>query len=142
MTEFDFTPVVKAKGNKLVGKMLLWCLPVVLLVGLWDRSWGFSLLQGLVIGAADTLILFRGINKALPYVEEPEKGLKVMKRYRWYRVIAASSVIIMLLKRGSGAVGAFSGLLLMHILLITQLILFAYRLNKEEREERSEKHGK
>lgn len=63
-----------------------------------------------------------------------------MKRHRWYRVLSASSIIILLLRQGANVAGVCMGLLLIHIFLLFNLTIIAYQLNKEgEREERREK---
>lgn len=131
MMNFDFTPIVQKKGPQIVKRMLIMSVPLVALAFWFSHIFGMALLQGLVLGIMDTLIMFRGINKALPYVDDPEKGLAVMRRYRWYRLIAISSIIVMLLKQKANVLGAFFGLLLTHIFLIIQLTFIAYRLNKK-----------
>ena len=133
MKEFDFTPVVKTQGPQIVGRMLLVGVGLAAVCFLLvSRPFGMSVLQGVVLGIMDTLIMFRGIRKALPYVQEPKKGLSVMKRYRWYRLIAVSSIIVLLLKQNANVLGAFFGLLFSHIFLIFQLTFIAYNLNKTD----------
>ncbi len=129
----DLTSLIKS-GNK---KFLI--LPVIgsavitlLLLVLGQKLWALGLLRGFVLGIVDAVIMITGIRKSLPYVNEPEKGLRVMKRYRWYRLIAVSSIILLLLKQGADVLGVFIGLLLIHIFLIFNLIFIAYRLNKKE----------
>ncbi len=103
---------------------------VVLLLG--HKVWALGLMRGFVLGIVDAVIMITGIRKSLPYVNEPEKGLRVMKRYRWYRLMAVSTIIILLLKQGANVLGVFLGLLLIHIFYIFNLIFIAYRLNKKE----------
>lgn len=76
--------------------------------------------------------MFAGIKKALPYVKEPEKGLSIMKRYRWYRIFSASTLVVLMLKLKYPAFGVCVGFLLIHIFLIINLTFIAYRLDKEE----------
>ena len=132
MMNFDFTPIVQKQGMTIVKRLLLMALPLVVISFFCSRSFGMSLLQGVVLGIMDTLIMFRGINKALPYVDKPEKGLAIMRRYRWYRLIAVSTIIVLLLKRNAEVLGAFFGLVLTHIFLLIQLTFIAYNLNKKD----------
>lgn len=92
----------------------------------------YSLLLGFVVGTMDTVIMIAGIRKALPYVKEPERGLKVMSRYRWYRIIAAGTIMVLLLRQGFGAAPSFIGFLLTHIFFIFNLLIIASRLQKQE----------
>lgn len=132
MIDFDFTPIVQKEGLHIVKRILIMGVPVVVIAFFVSRVFGMALFQGLILGIMDTLIMFRGINKALPYVDNPEKGLAIMRRYRWYRLIAVSSIIVMLLKQKADVLGAFFGLLLTHIFLIIQLTFIAYNLNKKD----------
>jgi len=132
MMNFDFTPIVQKQGLQIVKKMTIMALPLIILSFLCSLSFGMSFMQGVVLGVMDTLIMIRGINKALPYVKTPEKGLAIMRRYRWYRLIAVSSIIVLLLKQNAEVLGAFFGLLLSHIFLLIQLTFIAYNLNKKD----------
>ncbi|MCQ2374136.1 MAG: hypothetical protein MJ050_08665 [Phascolarctobacterium sp.] len=132
MMNFDFTPVVQKQGAKIVKGLFIMCVPVVILSFFISRPFGMTFLQGTVLGIMDTLIMFRGINKALPYADNPQKGLAVMRRYRWYRLIAVSSIIVMLLKQNAEMLGAFFGILLTHIFLLIQLTFIAYNLNRKD----------
>lgn len=132
MMNFDFTPIVQKEGPKIVKKMAFMALPLIILFFIYSRSFGMSFMQGVVLGIMDTLIMIRGINKALPYVKTPKKGLAIMRRYRWYRLIAVSSIIVLLLKQNAEVLGAFFGLLLSHIFLLIQLTFIAYNLNKKD----------
>ncbi len=131
--KFDLTPLLK-KGYGPFLKLPL-AAGLIVCAGVWGLGCGgvaFSLLRGCVLGLADGAIMLKGIKKALPFKDEPQKGLAIMRRYRWYRVAAASAVIILLLKQGSAVTGVFIGLLLMHIFFIINMIFIAYRLDKEE----------
>ena len=132
MMNFDFTPVVQRYGTRIVKRLLVPGLIASAIAFLCNRVFGMAFLQGVVLGIMDTLIMFKGINKALPYVEDPEKGLAIMRRYRWYRLIAVSSIIVLLLKQKANVLGTFFGLLLTHIFLLIQLIFIAYNLNKRD----------
>lgn len=133
MMKFDFTPIIQEQGMKIVKKLVLMGMPIAVLSFLVvSRAFGVSVLQGVILGVMDTLIMFKGIRKALPYVANPEKGLAIMRRYRWYRLIAISSVIVLLLKQNANVLGAFFGILLTHIFLLIQLTFIAYNLNKTD----------
>ncbi len=127
----DFTPVVE-KGYKdfLLGPIIVSIIITVIIFFLGSPQAAKGVFQGFVIGMLDIVIMTTGMRKALPFREEPKKGLSVMKRYRWYRIISASSLVVLLLKQGMNVTGVFIGLLLMHIFLIFNLILITYRLNK------------
>lgn len=133
MKKFDMTPLIARGSYKIIGRLAVWAVPVVLLVLILGyREFGISLFRGVVVGLLDTLIMFAGIKKALPYVKEPEKGLAIMKRYRWYRIFSASTLVILMLKLKYPAFGVCVGFLLIHILFIVNLTFIAYRLDKEE----------
>lgn len=133
MINFDLTPLIAKSSNKIIMRLAVWAAPVVLLaLGLGYHEFGISLFRGVVVGLLDTLIMFAGIKKALPYVKEPEKGLSIMKRYRWYRIFSASTLVVLMLKLKYPAFGLCVGFLLIHIFLIINLTFIAYRLDKEE----------
>ena len=141
MMNFDFTPVVRGSYKRFL--MLPACIGLVMVIALQvlgHPEAALSLFRGFVVGLLDTVILVRGMKKALPYVKDPQLGLAIMKRHRWYRVLSASSIIILLLRQGANVAGVCMGLLLIHIFLLFNLTIIAYQLNKEgEREERREK---
>ena len=83
-----------------------------------------------MLGALDAMLMLLGVRRALPYVETPKKGIKVMRRYGTYRLIAIASIVILLLKQGFNVAFVLVGLLLMHILFIVNLTFVAYRLAK------------
>lgn len=133
MKKFDMTPLIARGSYKIISRLAVWAVPVVLLaLVLGYREFGISLFRGVVVGLLDTLIMFAGIKKALPYVKEPEKGLAIMKRYRWYRIFSASTLVVLMLKLKYPAFGVCLGFLLIHIFLIINLTFIAYRLDKEE----------
>lgn len=133
MKKFDMTPLIARGSYKIISRLAVWAVPVVLLaLVLGYREFGISLFRGVVVGLLDTLIMFVGIKKALPYVKEPEKGLAIMKRYRWYRIFSASTLVVLMLKLKYPAFGVCVGFLLIHIFLIINLTFIAYRLDKEE----------
>ena len=141
MMNFDFTPVVRGSYKRFL--MLPACIGLVMVIALQvlgHPEAALSLFRGFVVGLLDTVILVRGMKKALPYVKDPQRGLAIMKRHRWYRVLSASSIIILLLRQGANVAGVCMGLLLIHIFLLFNLTIIAYQLNKEgEREERRDK---
>lgn len=141
MMTFDFAPVVRGGYKRFL--MLPALIGLVLVIALHVAGYpqaALSLFRGCVLGLLDTVIFVHGIKKALPYAREPQRGLAIMKRHRWYRVLSASSIIILLLRQGANVAGVCIGLLLIHIFLLFNLTIIAYQLNKEgEREERREK---
>lgn len=138
MMSFDLSPLIRGGYKKFIIGPALGAAPLILLAYfLGYNDFAVSLFRGVVIGLLDVVIMLTGIRKAMPYTDEPEKGLKIMKRYRMYRIISASSIVVLLLKQGSSVAGACLGLLLIHILLIFNLTIIAYRLNQSgKREER------
>ena len=107
-------------------------LPVCLLLLLTGQGdWSQGLFRGFVIGFLDNLIMLWGVKKAQPYVKEPGKGFRIQKRYRWYRIISAGTLMVLLSKQGYNVASAFIGLLLTHIFLIIYFIIIAYQLNKK-----------
>ncbi|MDY6028809.1 MAG: hypothetical protein SPI71_00875 [Acidaminococcaceae bacterium] len=91
-----------------------------------------ELFRGFVVGLLDIIIMVHGIRRAMAYKDEPEKGLALMRRYRWYRIASAGSIIVLLLKQRVDVTGVCIGLLLTHIFLIINLIIIACRLNRKE----------
>lgn len=131
MMTFDIAPLIRGGYKKFVVQPVIWSVPLLALaVLLGYQEFAVSLFRGVVIGTLDSIIMLTGIRKAMPYDKEPEKGLAIMRRYRWYRLIAAASIIILLLKQGSNVAGACLGLLLIHTFFIINLTIIAYRLNK------------
>lgn len=115
------------------------------LAGLDEISTG--LFRGMVVGALDMVIMCSGARKALAFKDDPERGVKLLKRYRYYRIFAAGSLFVAMLKMKYHVFYVAVGFLLTHIFyilnLILNLIFIACQLQKEEeREERSEKDGK
>ena len=133
MMHFDLGPAIKGGYKRfLMGPALAGLAFVAVLYGAGKPDWALALFRGIILGLLDTVILIHGIRKAMPYDKDPKKGLAIMRRYRWYRIIAASSIIILLLRQGSAVAGVCLGLLLIHIFLLFNLTFIAYRLNKEE----------
>ena len=89
------------------------------------------MLCGVAAATVDLIILFTGIKRSMPYVEYPEQGLKVMKRFRWLRVASAACFIIVMLRMKMPVLGAFGGFLLVHIFFILNLLFIAYQLTNE-----------
>jgi hypothetical protein len=133
MMSFDLAPLLKGGYKRLLLPPALAGMVLVVLVHMAaSPEWALSLFRGCVIGLLDKVIMLHGIRRAMPYVKEPKRGLAIMRRYRWYRLIAASSIIVLLLKQGQNVAGSCIGLLLIHIFLLINLTFIAYRLNKEE----------
>lgn len=131
MMSFDLSPLIQGGYKRFVVRPVIWSVPILVLIYfLGHTEFAVSFFRGIVIGILDTIIMMHGIRKAMPYKDEPRKGLAIMKRYRLYRIISASSIIVLLLKQGSNVAGACLGLLLTHIFLIINLTIIAYRLNK------------
>lgn len=132
MMKFDLTPLVQTGGYKVVAKLFISAMPLVILAGFIDYAFSVSLFRGVVIGVLDTVIMFHGMKRALPYVKEPQKGISIMGRYRIYRLMSAGSIFVLMLRLKYPVFGAGLGFLLIHIFLIINLLFFAYRLNKKE----------
>ncbi|MDO4920240.1 MAG: hypothetical protein Q4E64_00185 [Phascolarctobacterium sp.] len=133
MMKFDLAPSLKSGYKQfLVGPAVGGVAMAIAAHILISPAWALALFRGSIVGLLDKVIMLHGIRRAMPYEKEPEKGLAIMRRYRWYRVIAASSIIIMLLKQGRDVTGVCIGLLLIHIFYLINLTFIAYRLNKEE----------
>ena len=131
MMSFDLSPLIQGGYKKFVIGPAICSLPFILLAYFMGYpDFALSLFRGVVIGSLDAIIMLTGVRKAMPYKEDPEKGLSIMRRYRLYRILSASSIVVLLLKQGSSVAGACLGLLLTHILLIINLTIIAYRLNK------------
>lgn len=131
MMSFDLAPLIQGGYKKFVIGPALGALALVALAYfLGYPDFALSLFRGVVIGSLDTVIMMTGVRKAMPYVDDPRKGLGIMRRYRMYRLLSASSLIVLLLKQGNSVAGACIGLLLIHIFLIINLTIIAYRLNQ------------
>lgn len=129
---FDLTAIAEKGSTAFVARIA--GSGILLSVALWlllKNAFAYGILCGVLAGAIDLSILFLGIKKALPYVEEPKQGLKVMKRFRWCRVAAAAAFIITMLKMKLAVHGAFCGFLLIHILFILNLLFIAYQHQNE-----------
>lgn len=131
MMKFDLTPLVTRSYRQfLLLPFLVGCLFATVAGAFYSRETGLGLFRGVVLGALDAMIMLLGVRKALPYVETPKMGIKVMRRYGTYRLIAIASIVILLLKQGFNVAFVLVGLLLMHILFIVNLTFVAYRLAK------------
>ncbi len=129
MMKFDLTPLITKGSGKLLLHLALWAVAVLVVVAAAGyREFAVALFRGVVLGLLDTMIMFLGMKKALPYVQEPQKGLAVMRRFRWYRLLAVSVAIILMLKLKFQVLGVIFGFLLIHIFLIIKLIFIASRL--------------
>ena len=132
MSNYDFTPIIQTRRGEILSRMFVMGIPFAA-IGYFavEPAFGYAMLQGICVGIMDAVIMLQGIRKALPYVKEPKKGLKIMKRYRWYRLIAISTIILLLLRQNSPVLGTFVGILLTHILYIFQLTFIAYQMKKK-----------
>lgn len=143
-SNFDLTPLVRQGGTPIIMRTAL----CVLVLAVLARLAGFEevsagLFRGMVVGALDMVIMCSGARKALPFKNDPERGVKLLKRYRYYRLFAAGSLFVAMLKMKYHVFYVAVGFLLTHIFYILNLLFVACQLNKEEeREERSVKDGK
>ena len=64
-----------------------------------------------------------------------------MKRHRWYRIVAVSSIVVLLLRQGANVAGVCIGLLLIHIFLLFNLTIIAYQLNNEGNVKKGERNN-
>ena len=93
MANFDLTPLVKGGGYKVIFRLFLWSVPLVLILFVFgNHDFAVSFFRGVVIGVMDTVVMFHGMKQALPYVGTPRKGVKIMRRYRYYRLGLAGSI--------------------------------------------------
>lgn len=133
MMSFDLTPLVQAGGYKVIGRLFVSAMPLVIAAALLvGHDFSVSLFRGVVIGVLDTVIMFHGMKRALPYVKNPQKGISIMGRYRIYRLLSAGSIFVLMLRMKYPVFGASLGFLLIHIFLIINLLFFAYRLNNKK----------
>ena len=131
MMKFDLTPLVTRSYREFLLRPCLAAFVLAVAAGVvLSRETGLGLFRGGVLGALDAMLLLLGVRKAQPYVAEPEKGVRVMRRYGTYRLIAIASIVVLLLKQGFNVAFVLAGLLLMHILFIFNLTFIAYRLSK------------
>ncbi len=129
---FDLTPIVKSGSVKFITKILGCALFFVALMKIlgYDK-FVTGLLIGVLAATVDLAILFRGMKKSLPYVDNPQQGIKIMKRFRWIRVFTAACFIILMLRMKLYVPGAFCGFLLIHIIYILKLLFIAYQHGNE-----------
>lgn len=132
MAVFDMGPQVTGSYKEFVMRPALWSIPVVcasILLG--QHGFANSLIYGVILGIMDTVIYVTGVRRAMPYSHDPNKGLRIMGRYKWYRLFAIGSIVVLMLKRGFDVMGTCFGLLLIHIFLIINLTIIAYRINNQ-----------
>lgn len=141
--KFDLTPYIKQHAGTLIFRTAACVFALALLARLLGyNEEALGLFRGMVIGALDMAIMFTGVKKAMPYVHDPERGVKLLKRYRYYRLASAGSIFCVMLRMKYPALFAAAGFLLMHIFYILNLLFVACRLeNGCGREERSVKDG-
>ena len=132
MKMIDFTPLVTTGYKKVLARLAVASFAIafaVKMAGYQELASGLAL--GGAVGLLDTLIMFLGIQRSLPE-GEPEAALKIMKRFRWIRRLAAGILVIVMLKLKYHVLGVCMGFLLIHICLIFNLIFIAYQLNKKQ----------
>lgn len=131
MASFDLGPTIKGGYKEFVVRPAFWSVPMVLVAFYAGKAvFASSFIYGIIIGLLDTVIYIAGVKKAMPYSHDPQKGLRIMHRYRWYRIFSISSLLVLLLRRGFDVMGTCVGLLLIHIFSIINLTIIAYRMNK------------
>ena len=129
--KFDLTPLVTRSYREFLLLPSLAGFILAIVAGVFlSREIGLALFRGGVLGVLDAMLMLIGVRRALPYVATPKKGVRVMRRYGIYRLIAVASIVILLLKQGFNVAFVLVGLLLMHILFIFNLTFIAYRLAK------------
>lgn len=125
-------PLIKDGYTKIA--LLPACLgaPIVCFLAIVGRKeWAVGLAFGLFLGFLDNLIMLMGVKKAMPYADDPKKGFKIQRRYRYYRIASAGTLIILLSRQGYDVCSAFIGLVLTHIFLIINFTIIAYRLKNK-----------
>lgn len=133
MAVFDMGPQVNGSYREFVLRPALWSIPVVCAAVLLGKdAFANSFIYGIILGTVDTVIYVTGVRRAMPYSHDPTKGLRIMGRYKWYRLFAIGSIVVLMLKRGFDVTGTRFGLLLVHIFLIINLTIIAYRVNNKE----------
>ena len=131
MMKFDLTPLIKSSYRQFLLAPLLVGTGVAALAGVFfGAEVALGLFRGALLGGLDGGIMLLGVRKSLPYVKEPKKGIRKMRRYGFVRFVVISSFIVLLFKQGSDVLFVFMGLLLMHIFFIINLTFIASRLSK------------
>jgi len=129
---FDLTPLIKRGYKQFLLAPLLAGTGVAALAGIFfGAEVALGLFRGALLGGLDGGILLLGVRRSLPYVKEPRKGIRKMRRYGFIRFLVISSLIVLLFKQGSDVLFVFVGLLLMHIFFIINLTFIASRLAKD-----------
>ena len=132
MMKFDLTPLIKSSYRQFLLAPLLAGTGVAALAGIFFGGVvALGLFRGALLGTLDAGIMLFGVRRALPYVNEPKKGIRKMRRNGFVRFVVISSFIVLLFKQGSDVMFVFVGLLLMHILFIINLTFIASRLSKD-----------
>lgn len=131
MMKFDLTPLIKSSYRQFLLAPLLAGTGVAALAAVFfGAEVALGLFRGALLGGLDGGIMLLGVRKSLPYVKEPKKGIRKMRRYGFVRFVVISSFIVLLFKQGSDVLFVFMGLLLMHIFFIINLTFIASRLSK------------
>ena len=131
MMKFDLTPLITRSYRQFLLAPLLAGTGVAALAGMFfGAEVALGLFRGALLGGLDGGIMLLGVRKSLPYVREPKKGIRKMRRYGFVRFVVISSFIVLLFKQGSDVLFVFMGLLLMHIFFIINFTFIASRLSK------------
>ncbi len=137
--DFDLAPVIKAGSGKFIARVAFFSLIFVVAAAVAGQgSMAVGLFRGIVLGVLDLIILFAGMKKSLAYADAPEKGVKIVRRHRYYSLIIIASVIVLMLRMKFPVFDVFLGLLLIHIFFIGNLLFVSYRLNNERNVKKGE----
>ena len=132
MMKFDLTPLITRSYRQFLLAPLLAGTGVAALAGMFfGAEVALGLFRGALLGGLDGGIMLLGVRKSLPYVREPKKGIRKMRRYGFVRFVVISFFIVLLFKQGSDVLFVFMGLLLMHIFFIINFTFIASRLSKD-----------
>lgn len=132
MMRFDLTPLITRSYRQFLLAPLLAGTGVAALAGMFfGAEVALGLFRGTLLGGLDGGIMLLGVRKSLPYVREPKKGIRKMRRYGFVRFVVISFFIVLLFKQGSDVLFVFMGLLLMHIFFIINFTFIASRLSKD-----------
>ncbi len=93
-SNLDLMPVVQYGSARVSARVVSCAVPfIVAAAALGKGTLAVGLFRGTVLGALDMVVMFRGMKKALPFLGEPERGVKITRRYRYYRLFVVASVI-------------------------------------------------